>query len=246
LTQLGRIRETHRNAPIFHIFSRIDVFCVFDITNAFGYDRVHMADMELGRRERAKIANEERIRKAAARLFRKQGFEKTTIRQIAKAADLGLGTVYNYVDDKHGLLDMISKDDIDRVTREAFDTLPVKAPVMESILHIFRALYAHYQRQPDLALIIVKELTFSKDDKRKPRVSRYEEFNTRIAIIFELAQKRGELGEHFHASEAASLLYGSYFFQLIVWLSGGMTYDQAVESFRRSLHLQLQGLRRHR
>lgn len=207
---------------------------------------VFMADVELGRREKAKIANEERIRKAASRLFRKQGFEKTTIRQIAKAADLGLGTVYNYVDDKHGLLDMISKDDIDRVTREAFDSLPQKAPVLDSLLHVFRALYAHYQRQPDLALIIVKELTFSKDNKRKPRESRYEEFNIRIAGIFEVAQKRNELGEHFHAQEAASLLYGSYFFQLIVWLSGGMTYDHAVESFRRSLHLQLQGLRRHR
>jgi TetR/AcrR family transcriptional regulator, cholesterol catabolism regulator len=205
-----------------------------------------MAELELGRREKAKIANEERIRKAASRLFRKQGFEKTTIRQIAKAADLGLGTVYNYVDDKHGLLDMISKDDIDRVTREAFESLPAKAPVLDSLLHVFRALYAHYQRQPDLALIIVKEMTFAKDDKRKPRVSRYEDFNQRISIIFELAQKRGELGEHFHAQEAAALLYGSYFFQLIVWLSGSMTHDQAIEAFRRSLHLHLQGLRRHR
>ena len=125
---------------------------------------VFMADIELGRREKAKIANEERIRKAASRLFRKQGFEKTTIRQIARAADLGLGTVYNYVDDKHGLLDMISKDEIDRVTREAFESLPLKAPVLDSLLHVFRALYAHYQRQPDLALIIVKELTFTQGD----------------------------------------------------------------------------------
>ncbi len=205
-----------------------------------------MPEKELGRREKAKIQNEERIRKAASRLFRKQGFEKTTIRQIAKAADLGLGTVYNYVEDKHGLLDMISKDDLERVTREAFQTLPPKAPVMDALLHIFKALYAHHQRQPDLAYIVVKELTFARDNKRKDRENRFEEFNFRLAGIFEVAQKRGELGEHFQPSEAATLLFGIHFFLLIVWLSGSLSYEQAIESFRRALHLQLQGLRRHR
>jgi AcrR family transcriptional regulator len=205
-----------------------------------------MPEMELGRREKAKIQNEERIRKAASRLFRKQGFEKTTIRQIAKAADLGLGTVYNYVEDKHGLLDLISKDDLERVTREAFQSLPPKSAVTDALLHIFKALYAHHQRQPDLAFIIVKELTFARDSKRKTRENRFEDFNVRLAGIFEQAQKRGELGEHFQPAEAATLLFGIHFFLLIVWLSGSLTYEQAVESFRRALHLQLQGLRRTR
>jgi AcrR family transcriptional regulator len=205
-----------------------------------------MPEMELGRREKAKIQNEERIRKAASRLFRKQGFEKTTIRQIAKAADLGLGTVYNYVEDKHGLLDLISKDDLERVTREAFQTLPPKAGVLDALLHIFKAMYAHHQRQPDLAFIIVKELTFARDTKRKARENRFEEFNVRLAGILEQAQKRGELGGHFQPAEAATLLFGIHFFLLIVWLSGSLTYEQAVESFRRALHLQLQGLRRAR
>lgn len=204
------------------------------------------AEEDLGRREKAKLRNEERIRKAATRLFRKQGFEKTTIRQIAQAADLGLGTVYNYVEDKHGLLDLISKDELERVTREAFQTLPPKAPVMDALLHIFKALYAHHQKQPDLAYIVVKELTFARDTNRKARENRFEEFNLKLAGIFEQAQKRGELGEHFQPAEAATLLFGIHFFLLIVWLSGSLNYEQAVESFRRALHLQLQGLRRHR
>ena len=132
------------------------------------------------------------------------------------------------------------------MTREAFQTLPAKAAVPDALLHIFKAMYAHHQRQPDLAFIIVKELTFARDTKRKARENRFEEFNVRLAGILEQAQKRGELGEHFQPAEAATLLFGIHFFLLIVWLSGSLTYEQAVESFRRALHLQLQGLRRAR
>lgn len=205
-----------------------------------------MKDREPGRREKARLQTEEKIRKTAARLFRKQGFEKTTIRQIAEAADLGLGTVYNYVDDKHGLLDLISKDDLERVTREAFETLPPKAAIADALLHVFTALYAHHKRQPDLAFIIVKELTFARDSKRKDRENRFEEFNRLLATLIQQAQKRGELGEHFHAGEAATLIFGLHFFLLILWLSGSLSYEQVIESFRRALHLQLQGLRRQR
>lgn len=205
-----------------------------------------MKDREPGRREKARIQTEEKIRKTAARLFRKQGFEQTTIRQIAETADLGLGTVYNYVDDKHGLLDLISKDDLERVTREAFETLPEKTPIADALLHVFTSLYAHHKRQPDLAFIIVKELTFSRDTKRKERENRFEKFNQRLAELIQQAQKRGELGSHFQAGEAATILFGVHFFLLTIWLSGSLTYEQAIESFRRALQLQIQGLRRQR
>jgi len=196
-----------------------------------------------GRRVKGRIQNEAKIRAAASRLFREQGFEQTTIRQIAEAADLGLGTVYNYVADKHGLLDLISKDDLDRVSREAFETMPSGVPVEESLLHVFQALYAHHNQEPDLAYLIVKELTFAKDAKRLERENRFQEFNQRLAALIGEAQQRGELGTHFHPNEAAMVLFGIHFFLLTIWLSGSLTHEQAVQSFRRALELQLVGLR---
>jgi AcrR family transcriptional regulator len=196
-----------------------------------------------GRREKGRIQNEAKIRAAASRLFREQGFDRTTIRQIAAAADLGLGTVYNYVADKHGLLDLISKDDLERVTREAFETMPTDVPVEDALMHVFRAIYAHHNQEPDLAFLIVKELTFAKDAKRTERENRFGEFNERLAALIGAAQRRGELGSHFHPGEVAMTLFGIHFFLLIVWLSGTLTYEQAVQSFQRALQLQLAGLK---
>ena len=45
-----------------------------------------------GRRERNKLAKRQRIREAIRELCSAQGFEATTVRQIAERAEVGLGT----------------------------------------------------------------------------------------------------------------------------------------------------------
>ena len=46
--------------------------------------------------QEAKIATEQRILEAAARLFRTAGWEATTTREIASAAGIASGTLFNY------------------------------------------------------------------------------------------------------------------------------------------------------
>lgn len=46
----------------------------------------------------------QRILEAAARLFAENGFHRTSTRDIAEAADVGEGTIYNYFENKDGLL----------------------------------------------------------------------------------------------------------------------------------------------
>lgn len=55
-------------------------------------------------RQRKKIARKERIQSAALSLFSEQGYLKTTISQIAREADLGTGTVYNYFKSKEEII----------------------------------------------------------------------------------------------------------------------------------------------
>lgn len=57
-----------------------------------------------GRRERKRKEMEDRILKAAETLFVRQGFDETTVAVIAEAADVGIGTVYNYYSSKEVLL----------------------------------------------------------------------------------------------------------------------------------------------
>lgn len=65
-----------------------------------------MSKEEVNRR----INSRAKIIQTALALFSKQGFEKTSIREIAKAANISLGLLYNYFDSKEGLLKAIVLD----------------------------------------------------------------------------------------------------------------------------------------
>jgi len=56
------------------------------------------------RRERRIAARREQILDAAARMFAEKGFHRATTREIAEAADVSEGTIYNYFASKNDLL----------------------------------------------------------------------------------------------------------------------------------------------
>ncbi|WP_264773075.1 TetR/AcrR family transcriptional regulator [Defluviimonas salinarum] len=55
-------------------------------------------------RERQKTKRRERILRAAVSLFQSQGFQATTLEQIAVSAEISTGTIYNYFRNKAELL----------------------------------------------------------------------------------------------------------------------------------------------
>lgn len=68
-----------------------------------------------GRRERRKLEVRERILAAARALFAKQGFDATTVDQIADAADVVPATFFNHFQSKQALLGLMAG--------EVFETL---------------------------------------------------------------------------------------------------------------------------
>ena len=60
--------------------------------------------MELGLRERKKLATRRRIAAAAAELFAAEGFEQVPVSRVARAADVSEATVFNYFPTKEDLV----------------------------------------------------------------------------------------------------------------------------------------------
>lgn len=58
----------------------------------------------IDRKEREKVAMKQQILHAARHLFLEQGFEKTSIRNIAEAIEYSAGTIYLYFKDKNEIL----------------------------------------------------------------------------------------------------------------------------------------------
>lgn len=69
-----------------------------------------MAEPAEGRRERKKRALRQRIFDEAARLFLRQGFDATTVDEIAVAADVAQATFFNHYPSKDALLDEMTSE----------------------------------------------------------------------------------------------------------------------------------------
>ncbi|MFD9324626.1 TetR/AcrR family transcriptional regulator [Streptomyces sp. NPDC060065] len=66
--------------------------------------------MPIGRRERAKQDKRERIMTAARELFVEHGVDKVTTQQVARRADVAIGTLYLYASTKAELLIMVQNE----------------------------------------------------------------------------------------------------------------------------------------
>jgi AcrR family transcriptional regulator len=197
---------------------------------------------EQSRVERKKRDTLERIKRAARALFARKGFGATTTREIAAAADVGIGTVFLHAISKQDLLVMIFREEAGRAVDAALDNL-AEGPLIDGLLRIFDALIAHHERDIGLARVFVKELPFV-DDARHGRAAFMSDLFRRIAAMIEQAQERGELRRGIPSLRLAKNLFALYFGILLEWLgTAGITPEERDRALRSALELHLSGLR---
>ncbi|HZC06162.1 MAG TPA: TetR family transcriptional regulator [Ktedonobacterales bacterium] len=83
-----------------------------------------------GLRERKKAKTRAAIQRHALRLFRKQGYEATTVEQIAAAADVSPSTFFRYFPTKE---DVVLYDPFDPVLLAAFEAQPAELTPLQAM-----------------------------------------------------------------------------------------------------------------
>jgi AcrR family transcriptional regulator len=195
-----------------------------------------------GLRERKKQEKLARIKQAARKLFEKQGVEATTIRQIAAAADIGLGTVFSYAANKEDLLVMIFREEVGETVKSAFESLPTRG-ILEQFLHIFDAIVEHHRKYPALARVFVKEIRFI-DDRRHEIGEFMKSLFSGLTRLIDQAKARGEIRPDVASALLAQNLFSIFFNHLQLWLGGvNPKYELEYSQLRDALELQLTGLR---
>ncbi|KIF76436.1 TetR family transcriptional regulator [Streptomyces sp. 150FB] len=87
----------------------------------------------LGLRERKKLRTRTEIRRATYALIAEQGYEATTVEQIAEAAEVSPSTVFRYFPTKE---DIVLTDEYDPVMAAVLRARPADEPPLKSLRHL--------------------------------------------------------------------------------------------------------------
>ncbi|MEU4115079.1 TetR family transcriptional regulator [Kitasatospora sp. NPDC028055] len=113
----------------------------------------------LSLRERKKLKTRQTVRREAYRLFAEQGYENTTLEQIAAAAEISPSTLFRYFATKE---DLVLTDEYDPVITAALLDRPAGEPFLrscrEALIGLIRALLQHERQELLTRMRLVTEV----------------------------------------------------------------------------------------
>lgn len=147
-------------------------------------------NVELSRRERKKDETRHRIFHAAIDLFRKQGFEQTTVDDITEKADVAKGTFFNYFRRKEAVLAYLTESRLLAIEESAEALLAEDRPVPEKLLDLLASMAAPYEEDHDLSRYVLRELMSRMYLPSEEEMMRWHEL---FVNIIRRGQERGEI-----------------------------------------------------
>lgn len=115
-----------------------------------------------------KQATKQRILLSAKQLFKEQGFEATSTRQIAKHAQVAVGTVFSHFSDKFELtkalffeeLELLLQKDSKQLEQVMASPLGKKSPALAAFGHQCQTLYQYYHQDRELSKSFLQNAMF--------------------------------------------------------------------------------------
>ncbi|HVY99678.1 MAG TPA: TetR/AcrR family transcriptional regulator [Dongiaceae bacterium] len=200
-----------------------------------------------GLREKQKETRRQAMLSAAARLFKEQGFARTSMEEIAAAAGLSVATAYNYFKTKGEICIAIYKADRDLV--QAATDRVIANPPKDPVAAICKLIETDFETEVPFVDRGAWEALFLAALQSQPGVTeawsgaalmRIDQFVRLLKVL----QQRGSVSPAADIESAAELLGAldfSYFFHWIVeWRTGdGVTRRFLNAAKKRRLRAQV-------
>jgi AcrR family transcriptional regulator len=165
-----------------------------------------------GLRERKKARTRAAIREHALRLFREQGYEATTVDQIADAADVSPSTFFRYFPTKE---DVVLQDDLDVLAIEAFEAQPTELSPVAAFRAAAKSAFASFG-EDELARL--RETTALILAVPEVRAKAMDEFTRTIGVIAEaVARRSGRDPDDFAVRNLAGAIVGVIMAAAMPW-----------------------------
>jgi len=176
-------------------------------------------------REQLIEARRNQILDAAARVFAEKGFHRATTKEIANAAGVSEGTIYNYFDNKADLLIgiMTRLVELDHLNQELMNAL--QGDAREFLIAIFQDRIGRIRQVEELLQAVLPEILVNPPLRERF----YQQYVQRIATMLEQYVKaRIELGHMrpVNVPLTVRLIQGMFVGMLILRILG----DEALQS----------------
>jgi AcrR family transcriptional regulator len=192
-----------------------------------------------GLRERKKARTRASLREHALRLFRLQGYQATTVEQIAAAAEVSPSTFFRYFPTKE---DLVLQDDMDIRMIEAFEHQPPGLGPIAAVRAASREMFASYSAA-DMDLL--RETTRLTMTVPEIRARAMDEFARTITVVGEAVAKRaGRSPDDLAIRAMAGAIVGVIMSVTMPWegWSEGQAFEDMFEHIDEALGLLEAGL----
>ncbi|MDF2938118.1 MAG: TetR family transcriptional regulator [Paenibacillaceae bacterium] len=161
------------------------------------------AERKLGLRERKKIKTRATIRMTAMRLFREQGYQATTVEQIAEASEISPSTFFRYYASKESV---VTEDDYDPMLIEAYRAQPLGIPPIQALRNALRDGFSRISQDDREGMWERISLNYSVPELRGAALTQV--ISTAETISLETALRNGKSAPDLKTRAFASAVVG--------------------------------------
>jgi AcrR family transcriptional regulator len=172
------------------------------------------------RRERRKLEVRRRIVEAAEGLFAEQGFEGTTVDQIAELADVAQKTFFNHFPTKHDLLVLLANERLERLHSELEEVRRRALPTARKLELFFARGARHIEEEDLLARDVSRELQRLLSSESDAAGAEASKLSGLFAAILRDGQAAGDVRDDRDADFLAEMALGVYSAVMLNWASG--------------------------
>ena len=198
--------------------------------------------MTVGRRERAKAACRARIIDTALRLFGERDIDAVTVDEIAAAADIGKGTIYNYFRTKEDIVVAFMADFERQVQAELRDLDTANRPLAETLMEVLRLQFRMKAPHHRFVRVFFAQM-FLHTDRFLPHMAEIHDLTrSTTETLFLALQKRGAIRADVSIGDLTLVFNNMHLGLSALWAIEGPPFRTTDYAVQREIALFCEGL----
>lgn len=193
-----------------------------------------------GLREKQKAHRHDRILDAATRLFREQGYEDVKMEAIAAAAEVAIGTIYNYYRNKGDLLVAIVSLEVEEVLKAGEEVIADPPGSAEAAVDALIGGYVEHSLHYLSKEMWRQAMAISTTQPSSPVGLTYADLDVQLArqtcALLEKLQRSGLLSQEADAVSLGEVIFNNTNMNFIVFVKDEAMSMAALREILRRQH----------